>query len=258
MQNFNVMGLSSLFGLTFLLMGIPGIGQDQVKELYDNWSEALNENAYASDFESYYDSTSFISYGRVIESGKEAINLQVEKLKTQTGKIQAIEVLDLTKGNSGNIMSIAKITTAKGSFLALTTWRNRGGSYTREFEVILPQNTASDDDIETAIGLQRQKWEDLSNAHEPSKLIKELCALDVNYISSGRKIVGQEELIKAYKYMEGEQWKIKLTKKYLVQVDDKTAFEIGSYVSSGQGQYLLIWRKRYWDGQWVIETDSNF
>lgn len=258
MQFLEAQSFRNSFWVIVLSLVIPGYGSGQIDELYNTWVEDVNNNTVATSYNAHYDSATFVSYGRVIESGGAAINLQIKKLVAQTGKIQSIEVLDLTKGNSGNIMSIAKVNAEKGPFIALTTWRKSASEYIREFEIVLPQKSSGGADIENAIGLQRQKWEDLSNAHDPSTLIKELCALDVNYISSGRHIVGQEELISAYKYMEGEQWKIRLTKKYLVQVDDKTAFEIGTYVSSGQGQYLLIWRKRYWDGQWVIETDSNF
>lgn len=245
--------------LSIAVIFLPIISQSQIDSYYDEWIANINEDPGSVVVGQFYNSNAFVSYGEgaITESGDSAIALQIQHLSQLAGKINSIQVQGTTKGKYGNIMSLAVLNGSKNKYAVVTTWLPKNEGYVREFEMIRPivDNLP---DAAKEIDEQRKRWEEYSNNHDPAGLIQDLCAMDVLYINNGTMISGQEALIQEYSYMSSDRWSITLTKAHALPVNEHLVFEIGTYKSSGEGQYVLIWRKRYWDKKWVIELDSNF
>ncbi|MEL7123036.1 MAG: hypothetical protein AAFO07_26540, partial [Bacteroidota bacterium] len=86
-------------------------------------------------------------------------------------------------------------------------------------------------------------------------LVNNLCLPNGYYFNNGKKYQGQE-IKTVYNYMTNENWQIKLYSGRIEQVNNDIAYDIGTYQSTGKGQYVLIWKKT--DDGWKILLDFNF
>ena len=153
-------------------------------------------------------------------------------------------------------MELGRIKDAKGDvFVYLAAFRQMENEHRIEVHFITKKSHNVTTDVETIDHL-RTLWEEYSNTHQPSKLLDQTYFQDAVYFNSGIIYNGISEIKPKYKYMAKPTWKIKLHPKAVVPVSSTKIFEIGSYVSSGEGLYMLVWEKR--DEVWKISFDFNF
>ncbi|MEO0341433.1 MAG: nuclear transport factor 2 family protein [Bacteroidota bacterium] len=152
---------------------------------------------------------------------------------------------------------LGKYTSGKSkSYLSAIGWSLKDDFWQKELEVLyeMDENTANNLD-HAGISKALQQWEDFSNAHQPDRIAEQLCLPNGYYFNNGRKYVGPE-IKEIYSYMNNPKWKIKLASDKVAFVDESLAYDIGTYQSTGKGQYILIWKKV--DGEWRILLDFNF
>ncbi len=134
-------------------------------------------------------------------------------------------------------------------------WKKVDDQWLREFEVIDPKTTGST--VPPGITQARTKWVELSNAHDHGKLVEEIYTADAIYFNNGQVDQGTLPISQRYAYMSSPNWHISLHPIHVMPVQDDLCYEIGKYVSNGEGHYLLIWQKQV-DGHWQALLDFNF
>ncbi len=102
----------------------------------------------------------------------------------------------------------------------------------------------------------RNLWMEHSNNNRPDLVVNEVYATDAYYLNRGKLLNSQKAIIEEYDYMLNPGWAIQLVEQGVLQINNKTILEIGTY-ANGQGQYLLIWYLQE-DGSWKIGLDFNF
>lgn len=105
------------------------------------------------------------------------------------------------------------------------------------------------------IDAQREEWIRLCNAHNAENLINKLYRLNTMYFNHKPMIVGRENLIPVYSYMNSANYKLTLEPIIVEPVSESIVYEIGQCNGSYNGKYILIWQKT--NDEWQIVFDSN-
>ncbi len=234
----------------------PLIAQKEVKKRNKAWKKSLNKPVLLKSISDFYLETSMLNYPQdsIYKTSKRGEASKA--LKKEWSKIKKIKSAKTLKGQGGNALDIGYlITKAKKSYAYITAWRKTEDAMKIEVQLIKEIEKSSSTILEHPNNLRRV-WEEYSNAHQPTKLLKITCHQDVVYFNNGITYNGIDEMIPKYKYMAAPNWKIKLMPGHLMALSDSLIFEIGTYISSGEGQYVLIWSKK--SDAWKIEFDFNF
>lgn len=107
----------------------------------------------------------------------------------------------------------------------------------------------------TEITKRRNQWMDLCNAHNAEHLIKTLYTSNTMYYNHRPMVVGNDNLIPIYSYMNNENYSLSLKPIIIEPVSQTLAFEIGQCEGSYNGKYILIWQKTA-EG-WQVLFDAN-
>ena len=102
---------------------------------------------------------------------------------------------------------------------------------------------------------KRNQWIDLCNAHNAEHLIKTLYTTNTMYYNHRPMVVGKDNLIPIYSYMNNENYSLSLKPIIVEPVSQTLAFEIGQCEGSYNGKYILIWQKTA-EG-WQVLFDAN-
>ncbi|WP_350293378.1 hypothetical protein [uncultured Croceitalea sp.] len=105
------------------------------------------------------------------------------------------------------------------------------------------------------IHAQRDKWIKLCNSHNATNLINNLYSQNTMYYNHRPIVIGREDLITNYAYMNNADYKLALHPIIIEPVSKNIVYEIGQCKGSYNGKYILIWQKT---GEgWQILFDSN-
>jgi len=105
------------------------------------------------------------------------------------------------------------------------------------------------------IDAQREKWIELCNAHNAKALIDSLYCKNTMYYNHKSMIMGSQNLIANYAYMNSKAYQLTLKPILVEPVSETIVYEIGECEGSYNGKYVLIWQK---DADvWQILFDSN-
>ena len=221
------------------------------------WVNEFNkQKLYVSILDAYHRNAA-VDYGDGFNKGRNDIYASLINLKDKVGEVSNLQILASDKGSRGHIMEISSFTASNGDlYYAITGWRNAEGQLTKEMEWIYPADKKANTDI-SGIDTGRQSWEDYSNERNPEKLVKSVYTSTGGYYNGGRYSYGWDQVIERYSYMSGQNWSIRLDAVHTAKVTDDLAFEIGTYQSTGKGQYMLIWKKSD-NGKWLVDFDFNF
>jgi hypothetical protein len=138
----------------------------------------------------------------------------------------------------------------------LVAWKEENGVWGKELEVLYPLKITTKIGTET-IDAARQAWENWSNLHQPDALIEQLYDKNGFYLNDGYIYKGTKAIQTKYAYMLKEEWHIRLSTMKTVQVSDSLFYDVGQYVSGGQGHYFILWQLQS-DGVWRVLLDFNF
>jgi len=228
-----------------------------VKKASKQWLKMINKNddaitqLYAKDAGQFY----LNEFTQTTAS----INEINQKLKTEAVKFKRFNVSNKAFDNDGNYIEMAfsrsKNKTAP-TYIYINAWRKTDNGYQKELEIIDLMKGVEQSDYDK-IDTQRIKWQLLSNQHKVADLLEITYEEDAIYYNNGEAINETVRIAGAYAYMKDDYWRIELKPVQLVQVNETTAFEIGKYVSRGEGLYAFVWRKQE-SGFWKLSFDFNF
>lgn len=102
---------------------------------------------------------------------------------------------------------------------------------------------------------QRAEWIRLCNAHNAAELINKVYTYNTMYYNHRPMVVGRENLIPVYRYMNNEAYELKLEPIIIEPVSGSMVYEIGQCKGSYNGKYILIWQKTA-EG-WQVLFDAN-
>lgn len=180
-------------------------------------------------------------------------------------QLQALPIIDSTisleiiKHDSSNYFDIGYYQikdSVEHQLFYLIAWKKEQGEWCKELEVLYPSKITKETTIET-IDLARQRWENLSNQHQPDSLIEQLYTPSAFYLNDGYIYKGRKAIQTKYDYMLKENWHIRLGTIQTFQVTDNLFYDVGQYVSSGKGHYFILWQLQP-DGVWRVLLDFNF
>ncbi|MEQ9412947.1 MAG: nuclear transport factor 2 family protein [Cyclobacteriaceae bacterium] len=138
------------------------------------------------------------------------------------------------------------------TYSTIIGWR-KGAEWKKELEIWYEKTfSGTQEDI---VEKERGTWEKHSNQHRPDLIVEELASQNGKYFNRGKEY-HRDEIASAYSYMNNSSYSIKLTSLKVLQVDESTIFDIGTFDVGGKGLYTLIWKKE--DGKWKLLLDFNF
>lgn len=105
------------------------------------------------------------------------------------------------------------------------------------------------------IDAQRAEWIKLCNAHNAKNLINKVYTKNTMYYNHRPMVVGRENLIPIYSYMNNPNYNLTLHPITVEAVSEIMVFEIGQCKGSYGGKYILIWQKTT-EG-WQVFFDAN-
>ncbi len=244
--------------LTFIcLLGFAGNGIGQ-ETRQSSWAKEFNQDKLYLPILDFYHPDAGIDYGDGLYHSRNDIYLTLINLKAESKNIESVQIVASDKGRNNDIMEIGlfKSTTSKASYYFMTGWKFENNVYLKEMEFIRKYENPKKEDLK-GITKSRIEWMKYSNAHAPADLINNVYTSETQYYNNGHLSEGRSELIQRYDYMSSNNWSIELIPVKTVQLSDHLAFEIGTYISNGQGQYMLVWEKGD-DDIWRVAFDFNF
>ncbi|MEM9544837.1 MAG: hypothetical protein AAGA77_02635 [Bacteroidota bacterium] len=133
-------------------------------------------------------------------------------------------------------------------------WKDTDTLRHQAFEHIAPKRKADVDLSE--INASREQWMELCNAHNSKDLIHKMYSENTLYYNHKPMVVGREELVKEYDYMNRANYKLTLKPIIVEVVNEDCVFEIGQCEGSYNGKYIIVWRKDFSE-KWEVFIDSN-
>lgn len=137
----------------------------------------------------------------------------------------------------------------------VVAWKRNGEDWQRELQILYPAQEEVSIDL-SQIDQARRQWQELSNAHDHMQLVAELYA-EGYYFNQGRLFEGVDQIGEVYSYMSRPNWQIRLVPISVMPVQEDIVYELGQYISSGTGHYVIVWEKGD-DGNWRVRLDFNF
>lgn len=135
----------------------------------------------------------------------------------------------------------------------VTIWDTRQNNERRTLEFIAETDGTKVDLNE--IDTQRAEWIRLCNEHNAKTLINKVYTKNTMYYNHRPMVVGRENLIPIYSYMNNPNYKLTLSPISVEAVSETIVFEIGQCEGSYGGKYILIWQKTT-EG-WQVLFDAN-
>ena len=155
----------------------------------------------------------------------------------------------------GLIYEMSEIMDASDNkYKQILIWKDTDSLRHQAFEHIAPIGP-SDVDL-TEIEKRRNQWMELCNAHDSENLINEMYSENTLYYNHKPMVVGREELVKEYSYMNNAAYKLSLKPIIVEVVNENCVFEIGQCEGSYNGKYIIVWRNDF-AGKWEVFIDSN-
>lgn len=255
MMNHFYMAVKSalIFGLLVITISLTGQTTKSAA-----WIEEFNQDKlYVSILDKYHKNAG-ADYGDGFYNSRNDIYTSLINLKNTAGQLKDIELIHQHISNSGHVLEIISFTGTKNntSYIAISGFRNSNGIYNREFDFVRKRDKGDKGELKK-IDIARSDWVKYSNQKEPQKLVELVYTKNSLYYNNGRLSRGRDAITERYSYMNQPNWSITLTPEKTVLVNNKRAFEIGTYMSSGKGDYVLIW-ERGSDGKWQVFLDFNF
>lgn len=136
----------------------------------------------------------------------------------------------------------------------LIIWNTSNNEDKRELEFIM-ETDGSNVDLKE-IDKQRANWMALCNAHNAKSLIENMYSENTMYYNRGRLLIGRNDLVKEYAYMNNEQYQLTLNPILVESVSETIVYEFGQCEGSYNGKYILVWHKNA-QGIWQVLFDSN-
>lgn len=217
-------------------------------EVQEDWLKALQGS---ESLMSFYSQNSGILIGDSLYVGWDKIEGQIQKIYTwQFENYTSEETFQLREGQK---FEIGFYQTRDGkTYSTIIGWR-KGTEWKKELEVLYEK--AFSGTQKDVVEKERGIWQHHSNQHRPDLIVEELASRNGKYFNRGKEY-HRDEIASAYSYMNNSSYSIKLTALKVVQVDDSTIFDIGTFDVGGKGLYTLIWKKE--DGEWKLLLDFNF
>ena len=239
-----------------LLVSLVGVVSAQTNLPSESWIEDYN---HGRDLSGYFTPRCGTAFHTDFTCDSGAVKAQIQRFRAEYGEIVSLRVKGSTRGKDGHFMQTGIFRTSSGKqkkHAFIWAWRKTPEGYIQEVAYVFPgrRNTKAGMHL---IDHQRDKWEDYSNGHDPEGLITQVYTSDACYFNGGRLFRGQNEIIKRYAYMKRDTWSISLTANTVWRSDKDRILEIGTYQSTGDGQYMIIWERQD-DGSWGIAFDFNF
>ena len=230
--------------------------QKEIKKIHKFWKKTFNQRNFQKLSESSYINTAMVNFSAQEEYLLNVFSTEFNNLSADVSKIKRLKSRNSITNKWGHVLDIGHFKDVSGDeYVYLAAFRQMENEHRIEVHFITKKSHNVTKDVE-AIDHLRTLWEEYSNTHQPSKLLDQTYFQDAVYFNNGMIYNGISEIKPKYKYMAKPTWKIKLYPEAVVPVSDTKIFEIGSYVSSGQGLYILVWEKR--GDVWKISFDFNF
>jgi len=217
------------------------------------WTLAMNSSQKIA---SHYWQNATLILEHQLYSKPGQIEEKLFDLVKSEGKLIGQQPQKLIPHRDNNYFEIGHYQFKKSTFAYLIGWKKVENNWLREIEILFKTDDTSKTD-RSEIDKAREKWVELSNAHDHKVLVKEVYTPDALYINGGNSYQGTEQINDRYAYMSNPSWKIQLYPKELMQAQPGIYYEIGEYVSNGKGHYVIIWEKQE-SGEWQACLDFNF
>lgn len=246
-----------IYSLTHLFLLIPAAhGQKEIKKLNRQWKKAFHKNQIENNLEDCYWEEALLHFSKGEKYRQGETKAQLKALKNQISKIRKFKSLAVLKGEHGNMLQLGEMRSKEGRvYLYISAFRQMDSGHKIEVQLIKEKSNSIPASLDP-IKHMRTLWEEYSNTHQPTKLLKQTYHEDAVYFNQGKIYNGIDEINPKYKYMASPNWKIKLYPARAEALDEERVFEIGKYKSNGEGMYVLVWNKR--SDVWKIDFDFNF
>ncbi|MBD3617551.1 MAG: nuclear transport factor 2 family protein [Gracilimonas sp.] len=252
--------MKTLYTLTLLLLPLSAFAQPDFETLQKQWVQTLQSGESSSDF--YWEGRSF-TYAE-IDSSDSGSFIRLVKSQRNPG-IKSYKHRRVFRHADDRYLSAGNLITDKNQLVLLTGWRNVGGNWKKEIDILLTQKSPSsqvDEKRINALDTEREKWVTLANQHNPEAHIEVSYTEDATYFGNGRKSAGRAEIADRYSYMENPNYEVDLENEQLWNISEGQVLEVGRYftgsVRSGDGGiYVILWEKQS-NGSWQIALDFNF
>lgn len=262
----------NLFSITLVLLFIGCQEQPSEKEVGSNskiengtkavypalkeWVDVIN-NKNSKDIKDRYTTNAIkiISADSILNNASGIANYY----KNSGERITTIESLFQVEANEkrGIHYEIVKLSTENlKEYIQLVIWKFNDKKKVREFEFTMKSDLKSKEIDKKIISERRDLWIKLCNEHNAKNLVNELYTSNTLYFNHKPLIIGTENLIKQYSYMNKEKYNLILQPLKLEPVSENLAIEIGQCQGSYGGKYILVWKKEP-GGKWKIYVDSN-
>jgi ketosteroid isomerase-like protein len=216
------------------------------------WMQAINNKNLELLSSLYTENAMVLSANGVdLENRSEILELVpkvdfVVKSVSTTKRIQANDSYDYEIGSFVN----------KDDGLAkhLIIWNTSNNEDKRELEFIIETDQSKVNLME--IDKQRANWIAFCNAHDAKSLIENVYSENTMYYNRGRLLIGRDDLVKEYEYMNNEQYQLTLSPILVEPVSETIVYEFGQCKGSYSGKYILVWQKNS-EGIWQVLFDSN-
>jgi hypothetical protein len=235
------------------------VGQNDInfQSISGNWVQDYNRDASKDLLTKYYlDAAGLFIEGKMIQNSA-AIASALHELKAETGKIISFQSLGIHRQNDTRYFEMGQyISNSPDVFLiGIIAWNKQGDQWKKELEILYKNQEFDVFDV-NGIDEAREKWVELSNAHNHQNLVNEVYTRDAIYFHKAIISKGTQNIVPRYAYMSNPKWSITLESLQQIPVNNNLVLEVGKYTSSGIGLYILIWQRTI--DKWQALFDFNF
>ncbi len=215
------------------------------------WMEAINEKDLIALEKLYVKDVYGLSLNGIDFSDRDSLLRIVKKNDFVVKEVQTIQRV---KANQTYDYEIGSFKNANGGLMKyVLIWDTSQDSHQRVLEFIDFADTTTVDLKE--IDHQRAAWITHCNAHNAENLINTMYTEDTMYYNHRPMVVGRENLIPIYSYMNNPNYQLTLHPIIVEPVSKNLVYEIGQCKGSYNGKYILIWKKT--DQGWQVLFDAN-
>ena len=231
-------------------IALTSMSQDGSKS-NSKWMNAINNKDLDALASLYTQDVYGLSTNGVEFSSRDSLISIVEK---NTFVVKDVRTISRVAANNKFDYEIGSFKNANDQLMKyVAIWVTSQNTERRTLEFIAETDGNKVDLIE--IDAQRAEWIRLCNAHNAKNLINKVYTKNTMYYNHRPMVVGRENLIPLYSYMNNPNYELTLHPISVEAVSETLVLEIGQCKGSYGGKYILIWQKTT-EG-WQVLFDAN-
>jgi len=217
----------------------------------DQWMHAINTKDLETLKKLYIEDIYGLSPNGIDFSSRDTL---ISIVANNNFVVKQVNTIQRIKANNTYDYEIGSFKNKSGGLMKyLIIWDTSQETEKRVLEFLAETDNVSVDLKQ--IHTQRDEWIRLCNAHNAENLINKLYSENTMYYNHRPMVVGRENLIPIYTYMNNPEYQLTLHPLIVEPISERIVYEIGKCKGSYNGNYILIWQKT--NEGWQILFDSN-